>query len=483
MIKILLDTNLLIYREDHSVIDDKVLELTKILYDSNKYKIVAHPMTIEDISHIKDSNDREIFYSKVKVYETIERPPKATEDFNNLVGCSKLPNDLIDNNLLYAVYRDCVSYLITNDNKLKNKAQKVNISDRVLGIEDAIKLFKPLEEKEIRTPAFINYEYLYNVELEDEFFNSLKADYKVFEKWYKKKSREGKMAYITRYPNNKIGSFLMLKVEDENEDYSRFKEPFKKGQRLKVATFKVANTGNKIGESYIKIIVNEALKNKVDEIYVTVFKKQEALIKLFSEYGFIQKTTQMTEKADGSFEEELVLVKNMNDNTYPNFDWSNKNTFIVPIQQQYHEMLFPESETSTQLSFGDLQGVNTYANTIKKAYICKAQTQQIKHGDILLFYASENKRSITTIGIVDNVFSNFTTPEDLYAMAIKRTVYSLEEIKSNFASNSKLILFKYYRTLKKPITYNSLIETKLLKNVPMSIVKVDSNLAKKIINI
>ena len=483
MIKILLDTNLLIYREDHSVIDDKVLELTKILYDSNKYKIVVHPMTIEDISHIKDSNDREIFYSKVKVYETIERPPKATEDFNNLVGCSKLPNDLIDNNLLYAVYRDCVSYLITNDNKLKNKAQKINISDRVLGIEDAINLFKPLEEKEIRTPAFINYEYLYNVELEDEFFDSLKADYKGFEIWYKKKSRAGNKAYITRYPNNKIGSFLMLKVEDENEDYSRFKEPFEKGVRLKVATFKVANTGNKIGESYIKIIVNEALKNKVDEIYVTVFEKQEALIKLFSEYGFIQKTTQMTEKADGSFEEELVFVKRMNDITYPNFDWSNKNTFIVPIQQQYHEMLFPESETSTQLSFGDLQGVNSYANTIKKAYVCKAPTQQIKPGDILLFYASENKRSITTIGIVDNVFSNFSNPEDLYAMAIKRTVYSLEEIKSNFSSNSKLILFKYYRTLKEPITYNNLIKNKLLKNVPMSIVKVDSNLAKKIINI
>lgn len=483
MIKILLDTNLLIYREDHSIIDDKVLELAKILYDSNKYKIVVHPMTIEDISHIKDSNERNIFYSKVKVYEIIERPPRATDEFNNLVGCSKLPNDLIDNNLLYAVYKDCVSYLITNDTKLKNKAKKVNLSDRVLSIEDAINLFKPLEEKEIRTPAFINYEYLYNVELEDNFFDSLKADYKGFENWYKKKSREGNMAYITRYSNNKIGSFLMLKVENENEDYSSFKEPFKKGVRLKIATFKVANTGNKIGESYIKIIVKEALKNKVDEIYVTVFEKQEALIKLFSEYGFIQKTTQMTEKADGSFEKELVLVKSMNDNTYPNFVWTNKNTFIVPIQQQYHEMLFPESETSTQLSFGDLQGINTYSNSIKKAYICKAQTQQIKSGDILLFYASENKRSITTIGIVDNIFSGFATPEDLYAMAIKRTVYSLEEIKSNFASNSKLILFKYYRTLKEPITYNSLIENKLLKNVPMSIVKVDSDLAKKIINI
>lgn len=481
MIKILLDTNLLIYREDHSIIDDKVLELTKILYDSYKYKLVIHPMTIVDISHIKDLNEREILYSKAKVYEIIDKPPRATDDFNNYVGCSKLPNDLVDNNLLYAVYKNCVSYLITYDVKLRKKSQKINISDRVLSIEDAINLFKPLEEKEIIMPAFINYEYLYNIDIEDVFFDSLKKDYKEFENWYKKKSCEGKMAYITRYSNNNVSSFLMLKVENEDEDYSRFKEPFNKSVRLKISTFKVANTGNKIGESYIKIIINEALKNKVNEIYVTVFEKQNALISLFSEYGFNQKTTQITEKSDGSFEKELVLVKKMNDITYPNFNWNNKNTFIVPIRQKYHEMLFPESETLTQLSFGDIQGINTYANSIKKAYVCKAQTKQIKHGDVLLFYASETKRCITTIGIVDNVFNNFATAEDLYNMARKRTVYSLDEIKSNFSSNSKLILFKYYRTLEKSITYTCLKEYKLLKNAPISIVKVDTNLAKNII--
>lgn len=481
MIKILLDTNLLIYREDHSVIDERVLELTKILYDSNKYKIVVHPSTFEDLSHIKDPNERNIFYSKVKIYNIIERPPKAPNDFNELVGCSKLPNDLIDNNLLYAVYKDCVSYLITNDNKLRNKAKKINIEDRVLGIEDAINLFKPLEEKETRTPAFIQYEYLYNIELDDVFFDSLKKDYKGFEDWYKKKSREGKMAYITRDEQNNIGSFLMIKTEDKNEDYSKFKEPFKKDIRLKVSTFKVTNTGNKIGESYIKIIINEAIKNNVNEIYVTVFKKQEALINLFSEYGFIQKTTKMTEKSDSSFEEELVFVKKMNDNTYPNFNWLNKNAFIVPIKQQYHEMLFPESEISNQLSFGDLQGINTYSNTIKKAYICKAQTQQIRPGDILLFYASKYKRSITTIGIVDNIFSNFSSPEELYNMAKKRTVYSLKEITSNFSPNSQLILFKYYKTLITPITYNKLIENQILKGVPISIVKIDPRKVEKLV--
>lgn len=146
----------------------------------------------------------------------------------------------------------------------------------------------------------------------------------------------------------------------------------------------------------------------------------------------------------------------MSDNAYPNFSFENRNIFIVPIQQQYHKMLFPEAENIKQLSFGDIQGINTYSNTIKKAYICNSPTKHINPGDVLLFYASEYKRSITTIGIVDNVFSDFSSPEELYSMAIKRTVYSIEQIKSGFTSKSKLLLFKYYKTLDTPIPYELL---------------------------
>lgn len=467
-----MDTNMLIYREDHSVVDDEVLKLIKILYDSSNYKIVVHPMTFKDINNIKNKKEREIIYSKLKIYNVIDRPPLATESFNKLVGCTKFPNDLIDNNLLYAVYRNCVSYLITNDKKLRHKAKKIGISDRVLGISEALSIFKPLEEQEIRTPAFILHEYLYNIELNDTFFDSLKMDYRGFESWYKKKARDGSMAYITRDSFGNLGSFLMLKVEDETEDYSQFETPFKKGIRLKVSTFKVANTGNKIGESYIKIIVNEAIKRKIDEIYVTVFEKQEALINLFLEYGFFKYTTKKTQKSDLSIEQELVLVKRMSDNAYPNFCFENRNIFIVPIQQQYHEMLFPEAENIKQLSFGDIQGINTYSNTIKKAYICNSPTKHINPGDVLLFYASEYKRSITTIGIVDNVFSDFSSPEELYSMAIKRTVYSIEQIKSGFTSKSKLLLFKYYKTLDTPIPYELLKRKGILKIPPVSIVQV-----------
>ena len=100
MKKILLDTNLLIYREDHSIVNDKVLELTKILYDSNKYRIFIHPMTLDDLNNIKNQKEKNIIFSKVRVYDFIEKPPKATVNFNNIVGCTKIPNDIIDNNLL-----------------------------------------------------------------------------------------------------------------------------------------------------------------------------------------------------------------------------------------------------------------------------------------------------------------------------------------------------------------------------------------------
>ena len=57
---------------------------------------------------------------------------------SNFCERTKKFNDLIDNNLLYSVYRNCVSYLITNDEKLKKKSKKIGIDDRVLKIEEAI---------------------------------------------------------------------------------------------------------------------------------------------------------------------------------------------------------------------------------------------------------------------------------------------------------------------------------------------------------
>ena len=106
----------------------------------------------------------------------------------------------------------------------------------------------------------ILYEYLYNIDIRDSFFDSLKYDYYGFEKWYRRKSLQNEKAYITYDSTHKLGSFLLLKLEDERESYTNFDKSFSYARRLKICTFKVTNTGNGIGDAYFDIISQEAEK-------------------------------------------------------------------------------------------------------------------------------------------------------------------------------------------------------------------------------
>ena len=83
-------------------------------------------------------------------------------------------------------------------------------------------------------------------------------------------------------------SFLYLKVEDENESYMDITPMFSPKKRLKIGTFKVISNGFRLGERFIKIIFDNALKNHVQEIYVTIYDKrpeQRRLIELLGTMG------------------------------------------------------------------------------------------------------------------------------------------------------------------------------------------------------
>ena len=69
------------------------------------------------------------------------------------------------------------------------------MSDRVLSIDEALKEFKQEEKIIIETPVFIKQKELYNIDLEDDFFITLKRDYLGFDRWFEKKQREGRKVY------------------------------------------------------------------------------------------------------------------------------------------------------------------------------------------------------------------------------------------------------------------------------------------------
>ena len=478
--RVLLDTNMMAYILDNHILDEKISQLTKLLYDSDEYIIVIHPDTLKEAQKIKDKNKRDIFISKLSVYDVIENPPKMPDNFNQLAGCNN-ENDKIDNELLYSVVSKCASFFITNDKKLLNKAKKLGLEDKALSIDEAINKFNK-DKIVINTPAFIRKEHLYNINLKDSFFDSLRKDYLGFDDWFnRKKEYSENIAYISKR-DGRITSFLMLKEEDENEDYSDFEKPFKKGKRLKISTFKVEETGKKIGECFIKITINEAMQKNVDEIYVTTFPKQNALRYLLEQYGFKFYTYKNSKNKENT--QEMVYVKNMKDkSTYPFVQIKNQNIFIFPVRPEYHKLLFEEAEDNYQISIRDTQGMNTSANAIRKAFISNAKIKEINKGDILLFYESHEKKAITTLGIVETNWNKFNSIEEIANIVKKRTAYNNAELKEVCKLDSLVIMFKHYVTFKNSIDFNFLYNNRIVNGYIQRPLKIRKEDLMKIIEV
>jgi hypothetical protein len=74
----------------------------------------------------------------------------------------------------------------------------------------------------------------------------------------------------------------------------------------------------------------------------------------------------------------------------------------------------------------------TPGNTIRKVYLCRAQTRSLKAGDILLFYLSQDKKMeasqcITTVGIVEQ-WNESASSDSLVLLTAKRSVFSQQEL-------------------------------------------------------
>ena len=125
------------------------------------------------------------------------------------------------------------------------------------------------------------------------------------------------------------------------------------------------------------------------------------------------------------------------------------------------------------MSIEDLQGIKTEANSIRKAYICNANTKQIDPGSIVLFYSSGEKKAITSLGIVDAVFNNFANFDEMFNLVQRRTAYKKEELEEVFKSDSLVILFKHYYSFDNYVNYDFLLENEIVKGPIQSAQKIE----------
>ena len=463
--KALLDTNIVIHRETIKIVNRDIGILFKWL-DKGKYTKCIHPITIEEIN--KNANKSTVDTLGVKLASYVALKTVAPIAPEVIAVSEKYDNNINDKNdtrLLNEVFCDRVDILITEDKKIHKKAELLNISERVFNIDSF------LEKVVSENPELVDYRVLSvtkklfgEIKIEDNFFDSFREDYPGFDKWFNKKAEE--TAYVT-HNMGKILSFLYLKVETESENYFDISPPFIPKRRLKIGTFKVVSNGVRLGERFLKIIIDNAIQYKVDEIYVTIFEKRDEqirLVTLLEEWGFVKY---------GKKGEETVLIRDFKSSfnkDNPKFSYPyisvNTNVFLVPIWPKYHTELLPDSFLKTE-SPSDFIENEPHRNAISKIYICRSFERNIQKGDIIIFYRTASagpayySSVITTIGIVEEKIDNIKDEHEFILKCRKRSIFTDDYLKEFWDySKSKPFIIKFLYTY--PFSLGSRLNRKQL---------------------
>ncbi len=425
--RVLLDTNLLIGREDPANLSNELADLLEIL-SRHRIPAVIHPATLAEVGGDQNLDRRERTLSKLRAYPLLEEPPLASTEFIKLCGGAGSSHDLVDITLLQAVGSNAVSFLVTEDQGLVRRSSRAGLSDRVLRTAAALAYFRQfLERTYPEGVPFVRRVPVHRLNPKDHFFDSFRTDYPGFDNWMAKIAAEGRACYRSELSNGRLGSLLIFKDDDRDPVCGQ-----PSASRLKICSLKVSEeqAGFRLGESLLQLALRYGYQNRVRECYVTVFPKYGELVSLLSTFGF----QTLCSLPNG----EEVLMKQLEPpreahslepveflrRYFPAFrEDSAIRKFLVPIRPEYHKLLFPEYGTAgIQRTLDGHRSLPPPAgNAIRKAYLCNSKATQVRPGDVLLFYRSGDVQAITHRGVVEQV-RRCATPEQVVDFVGNRTV-------------------------------------------------------------
>jgi len=459
--RVLLDTNIIIYRENKKMTNYSIGHLFRWL-DKLKYDKLIHPLTKKEISEYQYADPAEAMSLKLDAYQELKtQAPMAEQVAAFATEIDKDENDRVDTVLLNEVFQGRVDLLITEDKRLRRKAESLSLGHKVLSINS----FLTIATSEY--PGLIEYKALAvckatigEIDLRDAFFDSLRNAYVGFDAWFNRKCDEE--AYICQDETGQLLGFLYLKTENTDENYSDISPAFQPRKRLKIGTFKVVATGFRLGERFIKIILDNAIERNVDEVYVTLFEDHpelQTLVSLLSRWGF--------EKFGKKNTSETVLVKQMKKykpelsprQNFPNLVFG-KQKFILPILPQYHTSLLPDSILRNE-NESDFLAKTPYRYALQKVYISFAPERNIHPGDIVVFYRNGTQGNaghtgvLTSVAIVEEAISGFSSKNDYMSHVQNRSVFTnteLEQFWRKYGSKQIVLKFIFVKSLvKRPI--------------------------------
>ncbi len=436
-IRALLDTNILIHREAATVVRQDIGKLFFWL-DKLKYEKCVHPASLAEIQKHQDERVRQSFQAKLQSYHVLKTLAPLAADVQRCGANDRSENDRNDTLLVNELHAGRVDLVITEDRGLHAKASTLGIGDRAFTIDSL------LEKVTAENPEQVDYKILSvrrahfgQVDLRSPFFDSFREDYggAAFDRWFNKKADD--TAYVCHEGQN-LTAFLYLKTEGPDENYADIEPRFKPKRRLKIGTLKVELNGFKLGERFLKIVFDNAILQRVDEVYVTIFPKrieQQRLIRLLEDFGF----THYGKKIN-AYGDEDVYVRDMT----PRFDAADpkltfpyasreSRAFIVPIYPEYHTELFPDSILKNE-SPADYVEQEPHRNAIRKVYVSRSFNRDLVRGDTIVFYRTGGyyRSVVSTIGVVEDVYRDIKDEAQFIALCRKRSVFTDNELRAQW---------------------------------------------------
>lgn len=476
--KFLIDTNVFISLEpqQYSAIEERsslAAELARRVSQA-KSQIYVHPEEQRDIERDPLTERKRLRQLQFQKYLLLPDPPPISKEIIQAFGeVSSDSHDWVDHSLLSAVIADATDYLVTEDREIRKRAQRLGVSERIATIPEAVSILRGLFDSTPTPPPAVIPMMAHLLHEYDPIFESFRMDYPGFDKWLRKVKREHRQTWVINPTGNHYAGVAIVNREDSNE-YGL------NGKVLKINSFKVAEKhyGYRYGELLLKTIFQYVSDNSYDFAFLTVFPKHESLISLLEDFGFEDRghKTQLGEKvlikccSGRCFNAQLEPLE-FNIKFGPHaIKFVDNSAFIVPIQPKYHALLFPEAERQLAM----IPGTYPFGNSIRKAYLCHANTRNIKRGASLLFYRSQDIRAITCVGVAEETYVSNSASEIAHLVG-KRTVYSYQDIEEMCSKKVLAILFRQAHLLHTPIRFQDLLSNRILSGPPQSIAELKEN--------
>lgn len=468
---VLVDTNIVIRRESSNNVSFEIAKLFNWMM-KNQITVYIHRLTKDELSKYGNEKAKSAMLTKLNSYNVLPSFSVVEDEKLNAVlsNYSNDHNGQVDNALLKEVYNNNVGLLLTDDSLILKKAEDLYIRDRALSSNELLAIFENMFPQNIEYKMLsVKLKTFAEVDINAAFFDTLREDYGGcdFDLWFKRKANE--KAYIFEDENGLRG-FLYLKIENEEESYIDISPAFSPAKRLKVGTFKIESTGFRLGERFLKIIFDNAIKNSVDEIYVTLFEDKRDNVKLLKsimeQWGF--------KKHGYKNNGELVLVKSMSSydtSMNPKYNYpltlESANHYILPIYAKYHTDLFPDYILKNEdMHLYEDNMAHRYA--IEKIYLSGAHNIQAKPGDLVLIYRNGERYPkryssvVTGVTIIQDIIKT-NSVEECIEECKNRSVFSQDDIKKIYSKYSTVIKLLDYLPFKNKVPLYKLYDNNIIE--------------------